>query len=205
MIPIPLNFPQKLLPSLPRPSLDQQKISNLSPGTFPTKITSKASVSNVATFILVIQWQKKNRISALARLAQTSNTFSTNTKANYEHYYGIWAYLCRLTTMVHKRRSWYRFHQVSSHVAPMRFNIRVKWYKKQTCFTVQLEQTSQTLFHLALACALRQRYKFTLPINKKQHQVKCENELLFNTNISTIWENVVSALLGNLFQIWPQL
>lgn len=148
---------------------------------------------------------KRNRISALARLAQTSNTFSTNTKANYEHYYDIWAYLRRLTTMAHKRRCWYRFHRVSSHVAPMRFNIRMKWYKKQTWFTVQLKQTSQTLFHLPLACALRQRYKFILPINKKQYQVKCENELLFNTNISTIWENEVSALLDNLFlfQIWP--
>lgn len=148
---------------------------------------------------------KRNRISALARLAQTSNTFSTNTKANYEHYYDIWAYLRCLTTMAHKRRCWYRFHRVSSHVAPMRFNIRMKWYKKQTWFTVQLKQTSQTLFHLPLACALRQRYKFILPINKKQYQVKCENELLFNTNISTIWENEVSALLDNLFlfQIWP--
>lgn len=143
---------------------------------------------------------KRNRISALARLAQTSNTFSTNTKANYEHYYDIYAVSQQWRTsgdagivFIEYRHTW------------RRWGIRMKWYKKQTWFTVQLKQTSQTLFHLPLACALRQRYKFILPINKKQYQVKCENELLFNTNISTIWENEVSALLDNLFlfQIWP--
>lgn len=96
MIPIPLNIPQKPFPGLHWTRKYAGKTSNLSPGTLPTKITSKASISKVATFILVIQWQKKkieyqhwhgwhrHQIRSVQTLRLTTNTTTIS-----EHIYAV--------------------------------------------------------------------------------------------------------------------